>query len=39
MQKNPNDITPCVTIKVMGYPATVEQIFYYVIEMGLGIVV
>ena len=23
-------------IKVTGYPATVEQIFYYVIEAGLG---
>jgi len=25
-------------IKVTGYPATVEQIFYYVIEVGLGVV-
>jgi len=25
-------------VKVMGYPATIEQIFYYVIEAGLGVV-
>ena len=35
---NEKNIIRVCKIKVMGYPATVKQIFYYVIEAGLGVV-